>query len=92
MSKLIKDWDELASIPNESNTHILTVDTQAGSGWLRAKEENHEPFDSNKDFLEQLPHKSVYLSTHTFYGSQYKISTQMLQTCGFDVELENWDK
>ena len=33
-----------------------------------------------------------YLSTHTFYGSQYKNSTEILQECGFNVIIDNWDK
>lgn len=33
---------------------------------------------------------SVYLSTHTFYESNYKSSSKTLQECGFDVELESW--
>lgn len=33
-----------------------------------------------------------YLSTHTFYGSQYKYSTELLQKYGFDIEIDNWDK
>lgn len=33
----------------------------------------------------------VYLSTHTFYGSQYEASTEILRKCGFNVTLNNWD-
>ena len=36
--------------------------------------------------------KHIYLSTHTFYGSNYKYATKMLQECGFDIEIDNWDK
>lgn len=32
-----------------------------------------------------------YLSTHTFYGSQYQYSTAALQEYGFDVQIKNWD-
>ncbi len=32
-----------------------------------------------------------YLSTHTFYGSQYYSSTLFLRSLGFNVQLENWD-
>ena len=35
---LIRDWKELSKIPNESATHILEVDIEEGSGWLKAKE------------------------------------------------------
>ena len=34
----------------------------------------------------------IYLSTHTFYGSNYKYSTRILQAHGFDIEIDNWDK
>ena len=87
---LITDWNELSRIPNESPTHILEVDTDMGSGWLRAKE--RRSYDSNKDYLEQIKHLDIYLSTHTFYGSKYKESTKILKACGFDVEIDNWDK
>ena len=32
-----------------------------------------------------------YLSTHFFYGKEYQKSTRRLQSCGFDVEIGNWD-
>lgn len=32
-----------------------------------------------------------YLSTHTFYGSQYARSSRLLQKHGFNVDLANWD-
>lgn len=32
-----------------------------------------------------------YLSTHTFYGSQYYSSTIYLRSLGFNIQLENWD-
>lgn len=31
-----------------------------------------------------------YLSTHAFYGSMFKASTELLQTCGFNVSLKSW--
>lgn len=31
-----------------------------------------------------------YLSTHTFYESNYKASSKILQECGFDVQLSSW--
>lgn len=45
-------------------------------GWINNKSTN------------QLDH---YLSTHTFYGSTFKESTKILQTCGFNVQLKNCD-
>lgn len=88
MAKLIKGWNELRQIPNESETHILEV--KDSSAWLYAKEEYD--YDRNRDYMEQVPHLDVYLSTHAFYGSNYKGSTALLKKCGFDVELSNWDE
>ena len=89
MSRFIKNWDELKSIPNESETHILEV--KEYNGWLHAKVEETKE-DRNKDWWERLPHLDVYLSTHTFYGGENKHYTKVLQKCGFDVELANWDE
>lgn len=87
---LITDWDELSKIPNESATHILEVDTEMGCGRLKAKDK--KPYDSTKPFMSQIKNLDVYLSTHTFYGNNYMESTNILQACGFDVEIDNWDK
>lgn len=88
MSQLIRDWEELSKIQKESSTHILTVSTKNCNGHLYAKEA--KPYDANKDFLEQAKHLDHYLTTHTFYESQYQKSTKLLQACGFDVVLESW--
>lgn len=90
MSQLIRDWEELSKIPNESATHILEVDTEMGCGWLKAK--NPKPWNRKLSYMRQALHIDHYLSTHTFYGSQYKWSTKILRVCGFDVEIDNWDK
>lgn len=90
MRRLIRDWDDLSKIPNESATHILEVDTEAGNGWLRAKEP--KLYNYKLSFMRQIKNLDVYLSTHTFYGRNYKHSGKILRACGFDVELENWDK
>lgn len=89
MSQLIKNWAELAAIPNESATHILEVNVDRGSGYLTAK--NEQSYNPDEEYFKQLPHLDVYLTTHTFYESKYKFSSSILQACGFDVELENWD-
>jgi len=88
MSRYIKDWDELRRIPNESGTHILKVGEC--NGWLYSK--NKLPYNENADYLKQVPNLHIYLSTHTFYGSNYQYSTKILKACGFDVELANWDE
>ena len=41
-----------------------------------------------KNGSNELEH---YLSTHTFYGSMHEFSTAILQECGFNVTLSNWD-
>lgn len=74
---LIKDWAELAKVP-DSKTHFLEIDVDGCNGWIKSKE--------NK---EELGH---YLSTHTFYGSNYQRSTYVLRRFGFNVPIDNWDK
>lgn len=88
---LIRDWEELASIPNESPTHILKVDVNAGNAWLESK--FPKEYNPKKSYMRQIKHLDVYLSTHSFYGKgHYKHSTKILHACGFNVELDNWDK
>lgn len=87
---LIKDWEELSKIPNESPTHILKVDVKHGFGWLMAKDP--KPYDYKLSYMGQIKHQDVYLSTHMFYGMKYQHSTNLLKACGFDVEVDNWDK
>lgn len=90
MSQLIRNWEELSKIHNESNTHILKVDIEDCCAWLIAK--YPKPYNINGDFIEQANHLDHYLSTHTFYGSHCKCSTELLKVCGFDVEISNLDK
>lgn len=90
MAKLIRNWEELSKIPNESKTHILEVDTEMCCGRLRAKKP--KPYKRKLSFMRQIKSQDVYLSTHTFYGLNYKHSTKLLKACGFDVEIDNWDK
>lgn len=85
----IRDWEELAKIPNESATHILDIDVKMGNGWLIAK--NPKPYSHKLSFMRQIKNQDIYLSTHTFYGNKYKWSSKILRACGFDVELNNWD-
>lgn len=58
-----------------SPTHNLKVDVEGCNGWITAK-------DGDWKF---------YLSTHSFYGSQFEASSKILQDCGFPVKLANWD-
>lgn len=88
--RYIKNWEELSKIPNESATHILEVNTEDCCGWLKAK--NPKPYKSKLSYMRQVYYLDVYLSTHTFYGHEYRHSSKVLRACGFDVELANWDK
>lgn len=90
MSIFIRDWDDLAALPNESPTHILEVDKERCCAWLHAK--NRKDYSYKKSYMRQIQHLDVYLSTHTFYGTEYKHSQKILRACGFDVEINNWDK
>lgn len=83
MSKLIKNWDELFEC--ESEKYKIEPYCDGCSGWIVPKVETDE---TERDWFDH----HVYLSTHTFYGSSYKDSTQLLQKFGFDVEIDNWDK
>jgi predicted Zn-ribbon and HTH transcriptional regulator len=76
-AKLIKTWDELKE--EKSDTHILEIEDCCG--WIRPKVENEKTYWENNH----------YLSTHTFYGLTYTYSTRILQECGFNVQLKNWD-
>lgn len=81
MAKLIRNWDELSKV-SESETHQLEIDVNGCNGWVVAKNPVGDKFSD----------KQKYLSTHTFYGAQHEHSTKLLQSCGFDVEIDNWDK
>ena len=74
--RLVRTWADLAQVP-DSDTHRLDIDVEKCNGWINRKDGN-----------EFIGH---YLSTHTFYGSQHAASTKLLQSCGFNVVLENWD-
>lgn len=82
--RLIKSWEELDGL--ESEKYKIVVDDKFRSDrWIIPKEETEETEENYFDH-------HVYLSTHTFYGTQYKESTEILQKFGFDVEIDNWDK
>lgn len=84
MPKLIKNWEELSKVPPNEKYKIV-VDEEMSCGWIRPIKETDE---TQENYFKH--HK--YLSTHTFYGSQYEYSIKLLQEYGFDVELDNWDK
>ena len=97
MTKLIKNWKELAKVP-ANDTYQIIVDEFMCSGWIIPITDKPtgqgDDFDCNctgqmyHDFFDH----HVYLSTHTFYGGNYKYSTKVLQQHGFDIEIDNWDK
>lgn len=80
--KLIRTWNELKDCI--SNTHILEIDVDMCSGWIRPKNSDGNTGNYFAD--------NCYLSTHTFYGSSYQHSTRILQDFGFNVQLANWDE
>lgn len=82
MTKLIKDWRGLVGL--ESDNYILEIDLGYCNGWIKPKVETEQTEENYFDH-------HIYLSTHTFYGGNYKYSTVLLQEYGFDVQLENWD-
>lgn len=84
MTKLIKNWEELSKVPPNEKYKIV-VDEKMCSGWIRPVIDTIETEKNHYDH-------NVYLSTHTFYGNQYKESTRILQKFGFDIEIDNWDK
>lgn len=94
---LIKNWEELSKIPANDKYRIV-VDKNMCSGWIVPVKDL--PGEGTDDFVcnceemtaEEYCKEHIYLSTHTFYGSQYEYSTMILQEHGFDVELDNWDK
>lgn len=77
--KQITNWEELSKVP-DSKTHRLKITPEEGNGWII-------PLIPKDTFLDGRE----YLSTHTFYGKTYEYSTKLLQDCGFDVKLSNWD-
>lgn len=97
MTKLIKTWAELAKVPANDKYKIIVdlhmccghiipindVGTNGGDEYICNCEE--------MEIAEYFKHH-VYLSTHTFYGSNYEYSTRVLQEHGFDIEIDNWDK
>ena len=82
--QLIKNWEELSKVP-PNDKYKIVVDIDMCNGHIVPVEETTE---TQRDYFEH----HIYLSTHTFYGSNYEYSTKILQKYGFDVEIDNWDK
>lgn len=82
MAKLIETWEGLVGL--ESEDYYLDIDVKMCNGHIRPKEHVNV---TDENYFEH----TRYLSTHTFYGHDYKRSTIELQEHGFDVQLKNWD-
>lgn len=80
--KLIRNWEELSKVP-PNDKYKIEVDLKFCSGWIRPIKETKETQDN---YFEH--HK--YLSTHTFYSEEYEWSSKLLQSFGFNIELDNW--
>ena len=91
MRPIIKSWDELSKLPPSKYYRIVVNDC---CGWIVpiTDEPTKDSFKCNCNDDSSYYDNHIYLSTHTFYGSQYKYSTKVLQEHGFDVEIDNWDK
>lgn len=98
MSKLIKNWEELAQIPANDKYKIIVGDC---CGWIIPINDEEPDTGYLSDFIchcegkmrnEDYFEHHTYLSTHTFYRSMYEYSTKVLQEHGFDVEIDNWSK
>lgn len=81
MSKVVSCWEDLVGL--ESERYKLDINLEYYNGWIRPKVETKETKDN---YFEH--HK--YLSTHTFYESMCKYSTDLLRSFGFDVVLKSW--
>lgn len=84
MPKLIKKWEELSKVP-PNDKYKIVVDVDMCNGHI-------VPVKETEETKENYFKHHAYLSTHTFYGSQYEWSTKLLQEYGFDIEIDNWDK
>lgn len=78
---LVKTWEELQLFAFTSKTHILEIDLEFCNGWIVPRGGVEVVYGTNEH----------YLSTHSFYGLAHEESTRILQACGFNVRLANWD-
>ena len=61
---------------NIPDSDHFKLDIEEYNGWIKCKETG--------DVIQ-------YLSTHTFYGTTYKMYQKTLNEHGFPVKLANWD-
>lgn len=81
LSKVVSCWEDLVGL--ESEHYKLDINLEYYSGWIKPKVETEE---TKNNYFEH--HK--YLSTHTFYRSMCKYSTDLLRSFGFDIVLKSW--
>jgi hypothetical protein len=77
---VISSWEALDKLENDQ--YYLDITPEDCNGWLRPKIESSE---------ENYWLHNHYLSTHTFYESEYFRTTSLLRRLGFNVQLVNWD-
>lgn len=83
--QIVRNWYELSKIkPN--NKYKLDIDLEMCCGWILPVKEDNNTLGEN-----YFKHH-IYLSTHSFYYSQYEATTKLLQEHGFDVKIETIDK
>lgn len=86
MPKKIKSWEDLVGLESEKyKLRVELLELGGGCAWILPKVETEE---TKKNFLQH----HWYLSTHAFYPSALKETTQELQRFGFDVEIVNGTK
>ena len=100
-----KDFEEMTG---KKSTHVfLDTKETISDGLVMQKITNWEELSKIPDskthrlFIEEYSGWIIsketgdhdeYLSTHTFYGNNYKYSSELLQKYGFNVQLKNWDE
>jgi hypothetical protein len=84
--KLISNWVELKAYAetDPSPTHRLDIDKY--SGCIHSKDGS-----KNIRISENCMSSFLCLTTHTFYARTHAFKTYMLQQCGFNIVLRNWD-
>ena len=83
-SVLISTWRELSEV-GPSKKHRLVIDELASNGW-------HITLDEDAQGYSPGGYSTYYLSTHSFYGNNFKETTKILQDCGFNVRINNADR
>ena len=67
MSQLIRNWEELSKIPNESKTHILEVNLEMCNGHLWAK--NRKPYKRKLSYEASTSFRPLSFHAHILWKS-----------------------